>query len=215
MVWVGVYILPALLCAEPMGVYIRQGRFGLRSRIPFQQSPLLPTGAVPRLKTRQHPRMGVHMRVRGTNADEENEDLGDEDIYYHMSALRDDLEFSDSDEDDGIENDDHKPPNTSSAQEMEGIVQSSTAEVDFRPGKVVGEVVPMEELHLGEGIAVPNGGRDLLPPPDMGGKNAQTLYNAATLAYLGDSVWELYLRRRSIGKPVKLTSYRNHVHKQQ
>eukprot|EP00954_Amorphochlora_amoebiformis_P016160 1267180-Amorphochlora_amoeboformis.AAC.1 len=150
-------------------------------------SPLLPRGAVPRLKTRQDPRMGIHMRVRGTNADEEIEDLGDEDIDYHMSALRDDLEVmfskaillytitsdnceysasgNNSDEDDGIENDDHKPPNTSSAQEMEGIVQSSTAEVDFRPGKVVSEVVPMEELHLGEGIAVPNGGRDLLPPP--------------------------------------------------
>ncbi|KAK9846419.1 hypothetical protein WJX81_003426 [Elliptochloris bilobata] len=45
------------------------------------------------------------------------------------------------------------------------------------------------------------------PPPNLQGKTVRANWNATALAYLGDSVWELYVRRHFFFPPSRLTRY--------
>lgn len=48
----------------------------------------------------------------------------------------------------------------------------------------------------------------VLPPePDLKGKDVRANWNAVALAFLGDTVWELYVRRRFFYPPKKTSQY--------
>ncbi|KAL3138810.1 hypothetical protein ABBQ32_005650 [Trebouxia sp. C0010 RCD-2024] len=50
--------------------------------------------------------------------------------------------------------------------------------------------------------------RRVLPPvPDLQGKDVRANWNAVALAFLGDSVWELYVRRRFFAPPKRTSQY--------
>ncbi|DBA72086.1 hypothetical protein WJX79_005192 [Trebouxia sp. C0005] len=50
--------------------------------------------------------------------------------------------------------------------------------------------------------------RPVLPPiPDLQGKDVRANWNAVALAFLGDTVWELYARRRFFYPPTKTSKY--------
>ncbi|WPT11498.1 Mini-ribonuclease 3, partial [Picochlorum sp. SENEW3] len=52
----------------------------------------------------------------------------------------------------------------------------------------------------------------VLPPaPDLGERKAEQSWNASSLAFLGDSVWELYARRRHFSPPSHASRYRQAV----
>ncbi|EIE25234.1 ribonuclease III [Coccomyxa subellipsoidea C-169] len=63
----------------------------------------------------------------------------------------------------------------------------------------------------GFGPAAPTGLVDcnpVLPPvPNLEGKDVRANWNATALAFLGDSVWELYVRRHFFFPPGRLTTY--------
>ena len=55
-------------------------------------------------------------------------------------------------------------------------------------------------------------GRTKLPsPPDLGGKQPEKSWNPSSLAYLGDSVWELYARNFFFHPPLHASKYRKSV----
>jgi 23S rRNA maturation mini-RNase III len=56
-------------------------------------------------------------------------------------------------------------------------------------------------------------GEKVLPAPrlDLGGKEPDKSWNASSLAFLGDSVWELYARRRCFHPPKSTARYRDAV----
>ncbi|KAK9814920.1 hypothetical protein WJX73_002089 [Symbiochloris irregularis] len=68
-----------------------------------------------------------------------------------------------------------------------------------------------------KGFGLPNLARDpeadlvVPPPPDLKGKAPRVSWNAVALAYLGDSVWELYARRHFFFPPSRLTTYYENV----
>lgn len=57
------------------------------------------------------------------------------------------------------------------------------------------------------------GGQPIIPVPqlDIGGKEPNKSWNASSLAFLGDSVWELYARRRCFHPPKSAAKYRDAV----
>mmetsp|Transcript_20166 Transcript_20166/g.60839 ORF Transcript_20166/g.60839 Transcript_20166/m.60839 type:complete len:236 (+) Transcript_20166:132-839(+) len=48
-------------------------------------------------------------------------------------------------------------------------------------------------------------------PPDLQGNRARTAYNSTSLAFLGDAVWELYMRRHCFFPPTRVTTYYENV----
>ncbi|CAL8461802.1 g1333 [Coccomyxa elongata] len=51
-------------------------------------------------------------------------------------------------------------------------------------------------------------GNPILPPvPNLDGKDVRANWNATALAFLGDSVWELYVRRHFFFPPSRLIAY--------
>lgn len=48
-------------------------------------------------------------------------------------------------------------------------------------------------------------------PPDLEGRQARQSWNASSLAFLGDSVWELYVRRLHFCPPTHASRYRQAV----
>ncbi|KAK9821245.1 hypothetical protein WJX74_000535 [Apatococcus lobatus] len=51
----------------------------------------------------------------------------------------------------------------------------------------------------------------LPPPPDLGTKDPRAIWNPTSLAFLGDSVWELYVRRHFLNPPTRVTTYCENV----
>lgn len=52
----------------------------------------------------------------------------------------------------------------------------------------------------------------ILPsPPDLGDRKPRTSWNATSLAFLGDAVWELYVRRHCFSPPTKVSTYYENV----
>lgn len=51
----------------------------------------------------------------------------------------------------------------------------------------------------------------LPPPPFLHGKAPTKYWNAHALAFLGDAVWELYIRRTYFHPPKNMRSYHTHV----
>lgn len=47
----------------------------------------------------------------------------------------------------------------------------------------------------------------LPPPPSLAGKSVRANWNATSLAFLGDAVWELYARRHHFFPPARTTVY--------
>eukprot|EP00466_Bigelowiella_natans_P010290 jgi/Bigna1/86623/estExt_fgenesh1_pg.C_120090 len=148
--------------------------------------------------------LGKTLRVssrRGALGGLDDEDWADD---YHNEALRDDFE------------DDFDFEGT---KEGEAPQTASTSELD--PSSPPEAIPP----HLAQLLQVPDSaipienaasvkfGKDI-PPPEMQGRDPKSMYNAATLAYLGDAVWELFLRRSHVGQPLNLANYRMKVQRQ-
>mmetsp|Transcript_6165 Transcript_6165/g.11130 ORF Transcript_6165/g.11130 Transcript_6165/m.11130 type:complete len:235 (-) Transcript_6165:693-1397(-) len=52
---------------------------------------------------------------------------------------------------------------------------------------------------------------NLPPPPDLHGKSSRARWNATHFAFMGDAVWELYMRRFFFHPPTRNTDYSNNV----
>ncbi|CAL5222583.1 g4973 [Coccomyxa viridis] len=58
----------------------------------------------------------------------------------------------------------------------------------------------------------PEGTSPMLPPvPNLDGKRIRAWYSPTALAFLGDSVWELYVRRHYFYPPGRITQYYENV----
>jgi len=51
----------------------------------------------------------------------------------------------------------------------------------------------------------------LPPPPDLQGKSSRARWNATHFAFMGDAVWELYMRRFFFHPPTRNTVYSSNV----
>uniref|UniRef100_A0A2P2JYF3 Uncharacterized protein LOC105114340 n=1 Tax=Rhizophora mucronata TaxID=61149 RepID=A0A2P2JYF3_RHIMU len=63
-------------------------------------------------------------------------------------------------------------------------------------------IVVLDELYLGYDRWLPS-------PPKV--EKPRSVFNAATLAYIGDSIYELYSRRHFLSPPLKIEEYNDRV----
>eukprot|EP00877_Chromochloris_zofingiensis_P002540 jgi/Chrzof1/12287/Cz06g28220.t1 len=95
-------------------------------------------------------------------------------------------------------------------QQVQGSVEAAPQQ-PFPDAKAAGALEPVPSAQTLIPSSVSASQSPFPPPPDIGGVEPRSRWNAASLAFLGDSLWEVYMRQSLFGLAASSQQYANKV----